>query len=547
MPRILIVALAFAALGRQSPAADSPQSSPLHDLVASGSLSDLTSPDFTHDRSQIERFYEPTGYALAWTRGGEATRSAKSIVEVLQGADATGLNAEYYDGSRWADRLAALRSGSQHEAALARFDLALTVSVLRYISDVHFGRANPGLYHTGFDLDDGEDGLAGFVRRHLVDAPVDAIDAKAVLDGVEPPFAGYRRAKAALQRYLLLAREDRFVPLPDIRKPVEPGSSYEAAPQLADLLRRLGDLPPDAVVPAGANKYEGSLVEALKRFQTRHGLDPDGRLGNATLAQLNTPLSVRVRQLQLTLERWRWVPHGFPRPPVIVNIPEFRLRALNAAYSTELEMKVIVGKAYRHETPVFAADMRYVVFRPFWNVPVSIQRAELVPEIERDRSYLLKNRYEVVTPQDTVVTNGIVDDATLADLRSGRVRIRQTPGPANALGLVKFLFPNDYDVYLHGTPATELFSKSRRDFSHGCIRVEKPEELAEWALRGEPNWTPEHIHDAMYGPATLQVILREPIPVLIVYATAVALDGGEVRFFDDIYGEDARLEALLAK
>jgi len=191
--------------------------------------------------------------------------------------------------------------------------------------------------------------------------------------------------------------------------------------------------------------------------------------------------------------------------------------------------------------------MRYVVFRPFWNVPVSIQRAELVPEIERDRSYLLKNHYEVVTPQDVVVTNGIVDDATLADLHSGRARIRQTPGPANALGLVKFVFPNDYDVYLHGTPATELFSKSRRDFSHGCIRVEKPEELAGWALRGEPNWTPEHIHDAMHGPVTLQVTLREPIPVLIVYATAVALDGGEVRFFDDIYGEDARLEALLAK
>jgi len=359
MPRILIVALAFAALWRQSPAADSPQSSPLHDLVASGHLSDLTSPDFTHDRSQIERFYEPTGYALAWTRGGEATRSAKSIVEVLQAADETGLNAEDYDGSRWADRLAALRSGSRPPSEtdltrfdLARFDLALTVSVLRYISDVHFGRANPGLYHTGFDLDDGQDGLAGFVRRHLVDAPVDApvdaIDAKAVLDGVEPPFAGYRRAKAALQRYLLLAREDRFVPLPDIKKTVEPGSSYEAAPQLADLLRRLGDLPPDAVVPAGANKYDGSLIEALKHFQTRHGLDPDGRLGNATLAQLNTPLSVRVRQLQLTLERWRWVPHSFSSPPVVVNIPEFRLRALDAAYSTELEMKVIVGKAYRH-------------------------------------------------------------------------------------------------------------------------------------------------------------------------------------------------------
>jgi murein L,D-transpeptidase YcbB/YkuD len=293
--------------------------------------------------------------------------------------------------------------------------------------------------------------------------------------------------------------------------------------------------------------YTGALVNAVKHFQVRHGLDPDGRLGKGTLTELNAPLANRIQQLQLTLERWRWVPHNFPRPPIVVNIPEFELRALGASFRTELEMKVVVGRAYHHQTPVFAANMKQVIFRPYWNVPLSIQRAELVPKLDRDSSYLMKNRYEVVTPQGKVVTNGIVDQPTLAQLRSGTLRIRQTPGPENALGLVAFMFPNEYDVYLHGTPAMELFAKSRRDFSHGCIRAENPQELAAWVLRNQPEWTPQKISAAMNGSKTIYLSLEQPIPVLIVYATAVVLANGEVRFFEDIYQQDAELAALLAK
>jgi len=263
------------------------------------------------------------------------------------------------------------------------------------------------------------------------------------------------------------------------------------------------------------------LVDAVKHFQVRHGLDPDGRLGRATMAQLNTPLSHRIRQLELTLERWRWVPHSFSRPPIVVNIPEFELRALNDSYGTELEMKVVVGKAYRHQTPVIAADMREVIFRPYWDVPRSIQRTELVPKLDQGASYLANNGYEIVTSQGTVVMNKALDDAMLAQLRSGRLRIRQTPGPKNALGLVKFLFPNEYDVYLHATPAPELFSKFRRDFSHGGLRVEKTQQLAAWVLGDQSEWTPERIAGAMNGTKTIQVTLARPIPVLIVYATAV--------------------------
>ena len=543
MPRVLIFLLT---LGLSSANAAQPDnSSTLWTLAASGNLSDLRWPDFSDYRARVQSFYEPSGYTFAWIRGGAVTAQGRAVIEVLKAADAQGLNGEDYDGLRWEDRLAGLTRGGQAppDAALARFDLALTVSTMRYISDVHLGRVNPGLFHAAFDLGNSKDDLPGFIRQWLINAT----DVNAVLDGIEPPYEGYRRTKIALQRYIALTSETQTDLLPLNKKPVEPGSAYAAAGQLAGLLRRLGDLPADAKISFEAGMYAGPLVEAVKRFQLRHGLDPDGRLGKSTVAQLNTPLTFRVRQLQLTLERWRWVPHGFTRPPIVVNIPEFQLRALNASYTAELEMKVVVGKAYHHQTPVFAADLRYVIFRPYWNVPRSIQHAELVPKLEQDRSYLAKNGYEVVTPQDAVVTGGVVDDAVMAQLRSGRLWIRQTPGPRNSLGLVKFLFPNEHDVYLHDTPSTELFSRSRRDFSHGCIRVEKPEQLAAWVLRDKAEWTPERIRESMKGAKTIQVTLEAPIPVLIVYATAVALDNGGVRFFEDIYGQDAQVEQLLSK
>ena len=547
MTRVLIFLLMVTA-SRTRVSADSPPAdcgTTLCRLVASASLSSLRWPEFPDYRTQIQDFYEPTGYTLAWSRGGMVTSQARAVIETLNEADAKGLNSEDYDGSRWIDRLARLAYTADRpsESDFAQFDLALTVSAMRYITDLHFGRVNPGLFHMGFDVEYERGDLPGFLRQRVIEAT----DAKAVFEGIEPPYEGYRRTERALQRYIALAHDSSGGLLPVTKKPVEIGSSYNSVTQLASLLQRLGDLPVDATVVLGSNKYEEPVVNAVKHFQARHGLEPDGRLGKATLAQLNTPMSQRVRQLRLTLERWRWVPHSFPRPPIVVNIPEFELRALDDSYGTELEMKVVVGKAYGHQTPVFSADMKQVIFRPYWNVPQSIQRAELMPKLDRDSSYLAKNRYEVVTPQNTVVTNGMVDETTLAQLHSGKLRIRQTPGPENALGLVKFLFPNEHNVYLHATPATELFSRTRRDFSHGCIRVENPQQLAAWILRNQAEWTPERIADAMNGTKTIQVSLDRPIPVLIVYATAVVLESGEVRFFEDIYGQDAQLEELLAK
>jgi murein L,D-transpeptidase YcbB/YkuD len=513
----------------------------LRQIIASGRLSDLRWPDFPDYQVPLENFYKLLGYDLVWIRGTRATPQARAMIEVLQQADSKGLRSEDYDANRWDARLQQLGE----PGTAARFDAALTVCTMRYISDLRVGRVNPRHLKFGINVEHKKYDLAEFVRDRLVNGD----DLKAALQEVEPPFPGYKRSEAALQNYLELQREDDGEKLPDIAKTVDPGMEYSGVPRLTRLLGLLGDLPPSQDTPSGST-YRGALVEGVKNFQSRHGLAPDGRLGRQTLKLLNVPLSDRVEQLRLTLERWRWVPNEFPQPPIVVNIPEFRLRAYDARGGVVLSTNVIVGKAYRHETPVFEEDLRYVVFRPYWNVPPSIQRSEIVPAIQRDRDYVTKNNYEVVTRDGQVVTSGVISEDILEQLRTGKLVVRQKPGPRNALGLVKLVFPNQHNVYLHSTPSPQLFSHSRRDFSHGCVRVEKADELAGWALAlNNKGWTLEKVRAAMRDQESenVQVNLAKPIPVLILYGTAVVDPNGITHFFEDIYGHDAELEKVLAK
>jgi L,D-transpeptidase YcbB len=294
--------------------------------------------------------------------------------------------------------------------------------------------------------------------------------------------------------------------------------------------------------------YQGVIVEAVKSYQIRHGKLPDGRLKAELIKEMNVPREQRVRQMELTLERWRWVEHSFPQPPVVVNLPEFRLRAYDDNYQIAFYKAVIVGKEYGHKSPVFEKEIQYVVFRPYWNVTPSIQRAEIVPHIERDRNYIAAKNFEVVTADDKVVTDGPISDEVLAELKSGHLRVRQKPGPTNSLGLVKLIFPNPDNVYLHGTEAPQLFSLEERDLSHGCIRVEKPAELAAWALRHNSGWNLERVQAAMdSGENNIRVNLEKPIPVLIVYGTVAVDEKNNVFFFDDIYGYDKELDEVLKK
>jgi L,D-transpeptidase YcbB len=371
-------------------------------------------------------------------------------------------------------------------------------------------------------------------------------DARRALEDLEPPFAAYQRTLQALQRYRRLAREGAPEPLPVPARPVERGEHYLAAPRLATFLLRVGDLRGTEDLERDETIYGAALVEAVRRFQARHGLEPDGRLGARTLRELNTPLSRRVTQLELTLERWRWAPRGLTAPRIVVNVPEYRLRAIDAAGASDLSMKVVVGRAYRHRTPVFAAEMTHVLFRPSWSVPIGIQRDELLPRIAKDPRFLEREEYEIVDRYGNAARVGHPAEA-LEGLRAGVLRLRQRPGPRNSLGLVKFVFPNEHEVYLHGTPAQALFARSRRDFSHGCIRVEDPVALAQFVLRDQAAWTPDAIRAAMDGPQPRRVDLIRPIPVLIVYGTAVVSEDGEVRFLHDVYGLDAALERALAE
>jgi murein L,D-transpeptidase YcbB/YkuD len=499
-------------------------------------------PDFQNYRNDVTELYTSAGYQPVWSRNGVPTPTALTAIEELKSARSEGLDPEDYDGSRWDSRIAAMRKDA---ATANRLDLALTVSLMRYAADLRFGRANPdGRPAGGYRFGGAECDLATFILHGI--ALSDGPEAQAALLELDPPFAGYSRARTMLAQYLQLAQDDDGEKLPPSTKPIEPGQPYPGVPRLARLLRRLGDLPVTVSLPADSIIYQGPLVDAVKRFQARHGLDADGRLGAGTLAALNTPLDHRVRQLQLALERYRWIPRDSSKPRIVVNIPEFRLRAFDpSSGQPALEMKIVTGKAGRLQTPVFGADMKYVIFRPYWNVPPSIQHKELVASIPRDRSYLAKNEYEVVTPGGKVVETGDISDDVLAALRSGRLQVRQRPGAKNALGTVKFVLPNENDVYLHDTPARSLFARSRRDFSHGCVRVEKPLELAMWVLQDKPEWTRERIMDAMNGSTPVQVDLTNPIPVSIVYWTAVVPESGVAYFFDDIYGRDEQLDREL--
>jgi murein L,D-transpeptidase YcbB/YkuD len=514
----------------------------LRAIAAGGSIADQRWPNFTDYRQQVQQLYASTNYAPVWIRDGRPTPQALAVIAAVESSRQKGLNPEDYDASRWPLRLYALQSAPGDAGTVAHFDAALTVGAMRYISDLHVGRVNPKHFKFGIDVEQKRYDLPQFLAQKLLGAS----DVPRILNEVEPPYYAYQRTEAALQTYLALAAQDHSVPLPEVQKTLAPGDAYAGSEALAQRLHLLGDLPQSAVMNAGI--YDGALVDAVKRFQTRHGLGADGRLGKETLRQLNMPLSFRVQQLEDALERWRWLPADFSPLPVGVNIPEFVLRVFSSDHRIAMRMNVVVGKAVRDETPVFAKDMKYILFRPYWNVPFSITRAEIIPALEKDSSYLARKNFEISDPNGRIVTSGTVSADVLAQLRSGKLLVRQRPGPANSLGLVKFMFPNEHNVYLHSTPAPQLFSQSRRDFSHGCIRVEKPAELAAWLLQDQPNWTLDSVRAAMQsGPDNQQVNLTRPVPVVIIYLTAVVEEDGEVYFFDDIYGHDRSLNAVLAK
>lgn len=495
------------------------------------------------EHRQLAAAYQAEGWRPLWLDGnGLPTTDARTALGQLEHAFDEGLDPQDYAASALATRAAALQARAAAPGDAALFDVDLSASLQLYLRDLHIGRVDPRAI--GFHMTTARDehDFAEVVRAAATSHRGAGLSAEWA-----PQFAVYRNLRTALARYRQVAADTALAAPPVRAGAVRRGDQYDDVETLARLLVVLGDMPDGEKPAAGTRTYDGALVAAVTRFQARHGFEPDGILGRATLEALRVPLTSRVRQLELALERLRWLPHLGTGPLVAVNIPMFRLWAWDALTpdgTPSFETRVIVGRALNTETPVFVEEMEHVIFRPYWNVPSSIVRGEILPAIARDPQYLEKQNMEIVAAARPVPTT----DDTLAQLRRGKLGVRQRPGPRNALGLVKFVFPNDDSVYLHDTPAPALFQRSRRDFSHGCVRVQDPAALAAWVLRRQDGWTPERVATAMKGDATRQVNLREPLRVILFYITAVVTPGdGAVHFAEDIYSHDGRLDQALTR
>ena len=507
-------------------------------LIRTGRVAEMRWPNFADQRRAVEDFYKPAGYHLAWINESQRpTEQALTVIAALESADQQGLRPEDYDGRLWAERLAHLQSlPSPSPAELARLDLALTVSVMRYVSDQYRGRLDPIDFQ--FHWPRKECDTAAILRNQLVNAK----DIAAVLEQLQPPYPGYRLTLKALHDYMAMAKEPQG-DLPVPAKPVWSGDIYPGVQELARRLKRLGDMPADVKVPAGSELYEDNLKSAIRHFQRRHGLNPDGSLEPNTYKQLTVPLEDRMVQLQLALEFWRWLPPDLKTPWILINIPEFKLRAFSDGRPT-FSMDIVVGEAPQHETPMFVDRMDYVIFRPDWRVPLKIQQKEIVPKIENHPTYLARNHFQIFDGEGAVKATAL-DSDTLQKLRTGKLELRQEPGSANELGLVKFVLPGQDGVYMHGSLDRDLFSRLRRDFSHGCVRLEDPAALSLWALHGDSQWDAKAVDKAMNGNLTMKVNLPHPVTVVTFYGTAM-VDDGQVHFSEDIYGYNAELEKALA-
>ncbi len=487
----------------------------------------------------VARIYAESGYAFYWVEGGQPTSQARVLVEALKNAGDYGLRpSDYEELVRSAESLG-LKLRWKDTSAQAYFDLTLTAAAIRFVSHLHSGRITSR--SAGFELPDRSEFNVPLAVRSLSRSN----DLITTLANYEPRSAMFHRLKDALRLYRTLARDAELSNLSRLPKlTLEVGDRYEDAARLRRLLAAFGD---GTFGKDVSDLYDSELATAIAKFQQRHGLQVDGRIGAKTFAALTMPLDRRVRQIELALERWRWLPELHP-PLVVINIPEFMLFALpyadNAATQIPLEIPVVVGRS-GSRTPIFMSAIEAVVFNPYWNVPRGILTRELLPHIRRDADYLERYQMEIVrgAGDDAVVVP--LNSENLEALTNGKLRVRQRPGPLNALGQIKFILPNRYNVYLHGSPETQLFSEQQRSFSHGCVRVSDPAALAEYALRQTEEWNLERVVAAMCGLETITVRLHNKIPILLFYSTAVATATRGVLFFEDIYGHDHQLETLL--
>lgn len=482
-------------------------------------------PNFTHRAEDLDALYKSNQYQPIWLgNDAKAIKNITEVVKLLANAGAYGLNPANYDAQLLQEKSVKPPLDVQSKDA-ALYDTALSLSLLRFMHDLHYGRINPKNLNFNIQLRTAKTlDLPALIKANVAQETVSQLPAL-----VESKLPQYQKMQQALTDY---RSTEKAPPLKlMVKTPVRTGDALPQSVELQKFLSAFGDLPADKIDNT-ATTYTPNIVEGVKKFQQRHGLKANGIINNATATAFNAPLTQaqRITQIELAMERLRWIPEITEGRAVIVNIPAFQLWAFDdiKQETATTTMRVVVGKSKEHQTPQLTADMQFVDFQPYWNVPFKIAKDEILPKLANDPEYLTRQNMEFVSGSGTRA-----------------LRIRQRPGKGNALGRVKFIFPNASSVYLHDTPSVALFSRSRRDLSHGCVRVAHPQELAEFVLKDQGGWDTGSIKKAM-GGKNRQVVLKKTIPVLFLYNTAF-FDGNNLTFYSDIYGRDAKLLDALKK
>jgi murein L,D-transpeptidase YcbB/YkuD len=469
--------------------------------------------------SHAKTLYEDYDGNPLWLDGdGLRERRTKTLMTALLNADADALALDAYPLEELRRVLSELRDAKEPTPELlADVDLALTTTYVMLGEDLLTGQVSPSSVSQDWHIEPTPAQIGSALDRYLQDREFDVS-----MTRMRPEYNGYSALQKELERYRQISARGGWQPLPE-GKTVKPGDPIPAVrlQALRDRLRLEGYLTDDsASAPRAGGRavYDREIAGAVALFQLEHGIVVDSALGAETVQSLNLPAEYRLGQIAANMERYRWMPRTPGDRYVLVNVPAFQLEAFENG-AKAMEMKVIVGAEYENRnTPAFSDSMQYVVFRPYWNATDNIMENELWPKVGTDPTFLERNNYEVVT-------------------EGGKQRIRQRPGEKNALGLVKFMFPNTFDIYMHDTPEEELFDKDVRAFSHGCIRLEQPEKMAEWVL----GWSPERVQKAMQtGPDDRHVNLDRKVPVYIVYFTTYTRDG-RLYFGNDLYNRDAAL------
>lgn len=477
----------------------------------------------------------------SWFVNNRPGPEVELALQTLGNAASQGLDPEDYQAAELTAAFNRAQQGSMDAGEVARLDEALNAALVRYLDHLHNGRLSPEVLKHRFKAP----AVSHFdARGYFTQARQGGRLAQA-LEQAQPQTPMYAAVRQFMNAYQGLGQHPAWgTALPALPgRSLKPGQTYAGLETVAARLVALGDLAP---TQHPGTLYQGEIVAAVQRFQQRHGLDPDGVIGPATIEQLNVSPAQRVEQMAITLERLRWTPLQYGSRMIVVNIPEFILRAYefnHGKLDLSLEMRVVVGRALDTRTPIFLEEMRSIEFSPYWNVPSSIARGETLPKFRRDPGYFERQGYEFVRRDGSVST--VLTDEAIAAVQRGEWRVRQRPGPRNAMGDIKFILPNDQNIFLHHTSTPHLFSRVRRDFSHGCIRIEAPVALAQFVLQDQPDWTEARIEEAMHSGRSRTVRLNQPVPVLLAYSTVVVKDGGKVYFLPDIYQQDARLEQAL--